>query len=154
MFYSCQQCEHKVAQKGNSKAHEESHHEGEFYSCSHCGNESRWKTSLKIHIWLVHEGFYHSCNHREHKQSQKRSLKRPLLSKHCCRCSRKEQAPSPTVSGSPLTETRWLPESSAAILKEKTGGGIMKRRCIFFVSLFTKRQAHFWWDSRCPEGMA
>ena len=67
--------------------------------------------------------------------------------------NKKQLAPSPTVSGSPLTETRWLPESSAAILKEKTGGGIMKRRCIFFVSLFTKRQAHFWWDSRCPKGM-
>ena len=41
--YSCQQCEDKVAQRGNVKEHKESRRSRRsLYSCDHCGDESRW----------------------------------------------------------------------------------------------------------------
>ena len=91
----------------------------------------------------MHEGFHHSCNHCEHKSSQKQSLKRRHLSKHCCKCS---PPPPPIVSRS-LLKLGTARAASWRHFEQKPGGEIGKRRSIFFVPLFMRQQAHFWWDS-------
>ena len=99
IWYSCDQCDFKTADKIRVRKHTKSAHEGKVYKCDQCDYTSSNETRLRHHKKYRHKGLTFDCDQCDFKGASSGSLSRHTASIHehrkfyCTICDYKSSEP-------------------------------------------------------------